>query len=84
MMNYYYHQNFFPAFGLLGLVFQIAWWALMFWILMAVIRHFAGSNNQHNDDFSKNVDTALEILRQRYAKGEITKKEFDSMKKDLE
>lgn len=83
MMNYYYHQSFFPGFGLLGLIFQFAWWALIIWLFMAVIRHFTGSNNQPNDDFSKTTDTALEILRQRYAKGEITKKEFDAMKKDL-
>jgi putative membrane protein len=28
-------------------------------------------------------DTALEILKQRYAKGELTKEEFDQMKRDL-
>jgi putative membrane protein len=28
-------------------------------------------------------DTALEILRKRYAKGEFTKEEFDQMKKDI-
>ena len=28
-------------------------------------------------------DTALKILRERYAKGEITKEQFQSMKRDL-
>lgn len=28
-------------------------------------------------------DSALDILRQRYARGEITKEEFDAMKRDL-
>ena len=83
-MNYmYYHQNYFPGFGFLGIILQIAWWTLIIWIFMAIIRHFTGLNNSHSNDFSKTNDTALEILRQRYAKGEITKKEFESMKKDL-
>jgi uncharacterized membrane protein len=32
----------------------------------------------------KTEDRTLEILRMRYAKGEITRKKFERMKKDLE
>lgn len=31
----------------------------------------------------KTNETPLEIVQKRYAKGEITKKEFDKLKKDL-
>ena len=30
------------------------------------------------------IESALEILRKRYARGEITKDEFENIKKDIE
>jgi len=39
-------------------------------------------NEQHKT--GKNTENALEILKNRYAKGELTKEEFERMKKDIQ
>lgn len=53
----------------------ILWIVLLFWIF-ALPYDIPGQR--------KNKDTPLEILKKRYAKGEITLQEYEDMKKMLE
>lgn len=61
-------------------------WLFMF-LMMALIVvaiiwviHTFGQSNHHSDSHTE----ALDILKQRYAKGEIDKSEFEEKKKDLQ
>ncbi len=60
-------------------IFFILFWGLVIWGIVALVRGLSGSR----DSDSSTADSALEVLKRRYAKGEIDKKEYEEKKKDL-
>jgi putative membrane protein len=70
------------GFGL-GWIIMIIFWALIIWLIIFLVRKISGhggcscANHKHKD-------STLEILKERYAKGDIDKQEFEEKRKTLE
>ncbi len=60
-------------------VFWIVFLGLIIWAIAASVRR---SSESRGSDSSK-ADSALELLKKRYARGEIDKQEYEEKKKDL-
>jgi len=73
MYGYNYSDTFFPL-HMFGGLFMFVFWVFVVYAIVTLLKR-TKSNDKNK---------ALEILKERYAKGEVTKHEFDSMKKDLE
>lgn len=61
-----------------GMLMMIVWLILIVLGIVALFKWISGTN----DEDSK-PDSALEILRKRYANGEITKEEFEERKQNI-
>ena len=65
------------AWGIGMMFMMLLFWALIIAALVLGIRWLKREGRDRRGD------SALEILRQRYARGEINKEEFEAKKKDL-
>jgi putative membrane protein len=70
-----------PGFGWMWLmpVFWIVFLGLVIWAIVAAVR----SSSESKGSNSSKADTALEVLKKRYARGEISKEEYEEKKRDL-
>ncbi len=62
-------------------LFMVAFWGLVIWALVALVQGLPRPSGSDSDLDRK--DPALEILRQRYALGEITGEEYQEMRGNL-
>ena len=73
-----------PLWGLWGvwgigmMVMMLVFWGVVIVGIVVAIRWMVSQGGP-----SRSTDAALDILRQRYARGDITKEEFEAKKRDL-
>lgn len=69
------------AYGFMWLmpIFWIVILGLIIWAIVAVV----GRSGESRGQGTPGTDSALEILKQRYARGEISKEEYEQKRKDL-
>jgi putative membrane protein len=69
--------------GWFGMLFGMIFWVVIIVAVILGIRWLVGQTGS-SDRPATGQDRAMSLLRERYAKGEIGKEEFESMKRDLE
>ncbi len=57
---------------------------IIFLIVIGLLVYFIVQAQKSKGQTSSQSETHLDILKKRYAKGEITKEEYDRIKKDLD
>ena len=63
------------------------WWMIIFWIIVIIgivflVKWLVGQGRTDRQASGKE-ESPLDILKKRYARGEIDKEEFEQKKKDL-
>lgn len=71
MMHWFGYNGVGMGFG--GGLFMILFWGIIIYIIISLVRKPSGEQKESPE----------EILKNRYARGEITKEEFEAMKRHL-
>ncbi len=86
--NYYYGYGHMMGWGIFGAVLMVLFWVLVIFLVVRLVRRLLWGAHSHHlgghgwRDMMTGA-SALHILNERYAKGEINKAEYEEKKKDL-
>lgn len=83
-MMWPYMSNFGWGGWLLGGLMMLLFWGGLILIVVLAARAFTRSDNRSQNHGVITHSNALEILKNRYAQGEINKEEFETIRHDLE
>ncbi len=70
------------GFGIFGMVFMLVFWVLIIAGIVLVVRWLVDQRRPGSAS-GPGAESPLDILKKRYARGEIGKEEYDRMKQDL-
>ena len=65
------------GYGGFGMIFMFLFWGLIIALVIMLIRQASSKTNSSKDE------SPVNIVKQRYAKGEISKQEFDRLMSEL-
>jgi|TARA_B100001971_G_C18140262_1_gene509991 putative membrane protein len=60
-----------------GILFMVIFWGTMIWLIIWLVNQYSKPKKDNK------TESPIDILKKRYAKGEITKKQYEKMKKEL-
>jgi len=61
---------------LFGSIWMVVFWAAVIWLIVWGVSQVTGGSRRGEDD-------PVEIARRRYARGEITREQFELLRRDL-
>ena len=74
----------FAGWWALPMLLMVLFWAAIIAAAVIAVRWLAQSDRSRDNNAKQGSDRSLEILRERYARGEISREEYEQMRKDLE
>ena len=77
MMGWWHYGGWWAG---LGIILMIIFWGLIIWLIVWAIRRSGAGSGPGSGQVQQ---TPLDIAKTRYARGEITKEQFEQIKKDL-